>query len=125
MCGEEPEVRVHARRVGVHVRRDFGAQRSDQLVFDALQVAGDEQREKLLVLRLLHRSDQLGEPALGGAPEQVHLEEPILGLQVPLDGEAIDGHGAKHVRDVELVVRHADVSRERRDDRLAAAASAP
>jgi len=70
--------------------------------------------------------DPISEESLPRAnpPEQIHLEQPVLRLDVTLHGVAVVLVGAEDVRDVVLVVGDVHVPRQSRESRARVAPAA-
>ena len=67
---------------------------------------GEAGKESDISIRL---ADQLGEPSGGQVAAQVHLEEPVLGLDVPLGEEQVVVAGGVDVGDALAVTTHGDL----------------
>jgi hypothetical protein len=61
------------------------------------------------------RAENLGQPALGDAREQLHLPEPVLRVRVSLRKQQVVPGAGPHVRHAHRVAHHLDRARQTRD----------
>ncbi len=98
------EVRVDAGDVRGERRRRRWIHRGDQVVLEAVSGARDEQRADLGVLGQAVDADHLGQVGPRDVAQEVHHEEPIVGVDVALHREAVVLDLTLDVRDVLGVV---------------------